>query len=207
MEEAGEPNTALLRQALSIAGRHKLPVTARSLTQKEYAAAMRREWGCVLGGGALVLVFLPFAFAFGGDGDVQVDDSFDFDLAIAIAPYAFGLALLLWLASFVMKWRAGKGYADPGIKVEVWDEGVTVTSPGQRHTLAFADVAPALRAAGLGSNKFIGITLASPIGPLELDDLGFKSGRVAAAAIVARHAAARGADGKKEGLVVPPVES
>lgn len=185
-----EREQALLRHVLWIAGRHKLPLTARSLTQKEYAAKMRREWGCVLNGGALLLVFLPFSFAFGGGEDVRSDDTFGLDAAIWIAPYAFGLALLLWLASFVMKWRAGKGYADPGIKVEIWDEGATITGPGRRHTLAFADMAPELRTAGLGSAKFLGIVLATPIGPLALDDLGFKGGRIAAAAIVGRCVAA-----------------
>lgn len=185
-----ERDAALLRQALWIAGRHKLPLTARSFTRKEHVAAMRREWGCVLNGAALLLVFLPFSFAFGGDEDVRSDDTFGWDVAIWIAPYAFGLALLLWLASLVMKWRAGKGYADPGIEVEVWDEGATITGPGQRHTLAFADMAPELRTVGLGSAKFLGIVLASPIGPLALDDLGFKGGRAAAAAIVRQCVAA-----------------
>ena len=185
-----ERDAALLRQALWIAGRHKLPLSARSFTHKEYTASMRRQWGCVLNGAALVLVFLPFSFAFGGDEDVSSDDTFGWDAAIWIAPYAFGLALLVWLASFVVKWRAGKGYADPGIKVEVWDEGVTVTSPGHRHTLAFADLKPELCNVGLGGAKFLGIVLASPTGPLALDDLAFKGGRTAAAAIVGRCVAA-----------------
>src|SRR5687767_6997544 len=157
-EAEREREEGLIRQALWIAGRNKLPVTARSLTQKEYAAAMRREWGCVLRGGALLVIFLPFGFAFGGNPDPRVDDRFGIDFAIAIAPYAFGLAVLLFLTSFVAKWRAGKGYADPGIAIEVWDGGVTLTSPGQRHSLAFADLAPTLRNEALGGAKFLGIT-------------------------------------------------
>lgn len=179
-----ERHQAAVAQALEIAARNPLPLTARSLTAAENRALQRRELGCLFDGGATLLVIAPFTLLLSGDPA----------FAWAVAPWCLGAAPLVWALGWLLKWRAGRGYADPRIEIEASDEALTVRrggAPTERIDYAAASVT--VRPGAFDRNPFLAIVLDTPGGPVALDNSHFKRGRTTGAAILARMQAAGGA--------------
>jgi len=165
-------------QALALARRTPLPITARSLTEAEVARIDGRYVPVVLGiylAGAVPL-FLLFAFA-GNPGVPQ--------LALLLAAEA-ALGLLLWLLAR-RRARRRADYRDPRIVVEIGEGGATVRSAGRDYALGYREASVTFTAVRLrGVRHFLGLVLASPLGPLRLDALWFRPGRTLAAALAGK---------------------
>jgi hypothetical protein len=172
-----------LEQALSLAAKNPLPLTARSLTAEEIAAIDRRIYPIVLGlygvGAAGILLFAWF----GTEGAAGV-----FPVAAIVA-----LALLLPLCLFA-RFKAGrrKDYRDPLVSIAASGEGITIRSAGREARLAYRDVAPDAYILLPGAKSrvlFLGVVLDGPFGPVRLENMAYQAGTITAAAIVAqRHA-------------------
>jgi hypothetical protein len=170
-----------LEQALSLAGKNPLPLTARSLTAEEIAAIDRRIYPILFGlygvGATGILLVAWFGTA-ASDGAV-------FPIAAIVA-----LALLvpLWLFA---RFRAGrrKDYRDPMESVEARADGVTIRGAGREAPLGYSDlvVTGFILLPGAKSRVlFLGVTLDGPFGPVRLENMTYKDGTLAAAAIVAQ---------------------
>jgi hypothetical protein len=179
-------------QALELAATVKLPVTARSLTAAEIARIDGRYVPIIL---CIFLVFalplfLLFLFAGGeGPGSVAL-------LAGAVAL----LGSVLWL--FASRRARARGfYVDPQIVVEIGAERMILRAPGRIEELAYAGVKARIHHVRIRrSAYFLGLTLESPqFGPLRLEDLWFKPGRTAAAALAGRLEAS-GVLGREDGF-------
>ena len=182
MSEA-ERHEAAVKQAIEIAGRHPLPLHARSLTARENRAMAVREVGCLFDGGALLLFVLPFSLLLSGD----------WDFARSVAPWCLGAAPIVWGIGWLLKRRAGRGYVDPRIEVEATEEGVVVFHGDEtslRHDYAALSVAVVPGA--FERNPFLNIVLELPSGPIVLDNGHYRRGRTTGAAILARVKAAGG---------------
>ncbi len=93
---------------------------------------------------------------------------------------------ILWLVGR-RRGRHRRDYRDPRITVEIGEAGAVVRSPGRVDELAYAGTNVAFNTVNLrGTTHFMGLVLESPLGPLRLDDLWFKPGRTAAAALAGR---------------------
>lgn len=172
-----------LEQALNLAARYPLPLTARSLTVEEIAAIDRRSYPIVLGlfgVGAVGILLLAW---FGADGAAGL-----FPIVVIVA-----LALLvpLWLFA---RFRAARrrDYRDPMESVEASVDGVTIRSAGRVASLGYREVAvnDVILLGGAKSRVlFLGVALEGPFGTVRLENMTYKDGTLAAAAIVAqRHA-------------------
>jgi hypothetical protein len=170
------PDPDTLRQALRLAAKLDLPVTARSLTAEEMAAIDRRQWGCLLAPVGVLGLWLAFFLVY--DPPQRADD------ALVIAALLLLLPILLWLAT---RWRLSKpsGYVDPNIVLEVAGEGIAVAVDGRLHKLGFAEAAASfgyvLRRRG---GVFNGLVLDLPGRPVALGS-DMLHGLDAAAALVA----------------------
>lgn len=182
MSEA-ERHEAAVKQAIEIAGRHKLPLHARSLTARENRALQRKELGCLFDGGALLLVALPFSLLLSGDPGI----------AWRVAPWCLGAAAIVWATGKLLKWRAGRGYVDPRIEVEATEEGVVVFH-GDETSLRYdyGAIGVAVVPGPFERNPFLHIVLELPSGPIALDNGHYRRGRTTGAAILARVKAAGG---------------
>jgi hypothetical protein len=171
-----------LQQALDLAAKHPLPLTARGLTAEEIAAIDRRAYPVILGlygvGAAGILLFAWFGTEGAGV----------FPIAAVVA-----LALLapLWLFA---RFKAGrrKGYRDPLVSVTASADGVTIRSAGRGASLGYGDIVPGeyiLLSGAKSRVLFLGVALDGPFGPVRLENMAFAAGTITAAAIVAqRHA-------------------
>ncbi|MDB5710752.1 MAG: hypothetical protein JWL96_2822 [Sphingomonas bacterium] len=173
-----------LEQALNLAPKNPLPLTARSLTAEEVAAIDRRIYPIVFGlygvGAVGILLFAWFGTE-QGDGAV-------FPIAAIVA-----LVLLVPLGLFA-RFKAGrrKDYRDPLASIEASADGVTIRSAGRTARLDYRDVVVGefiLLAGAKSRVLFLGVALDGPFGPLRLENMAYQSGTITAAAIVAqRHA-------------------
>ena len=183
MSEA-ERHEAAVRQAIEIAGRHPLPLAARSLTAAENRKLQRKELGCLFDGGAFLLAVLPFSLLLSGDPGI----------AWRIAPWCLGAAPIVWGIGWLLKRRAGKGYVDPRIELEATEEGLIVfhgDGTSLRHD--YAALSLQVRPGAFERAEFLGIVLELPGGEaLSLDNSHYRFGRTAGAAILARVKAAGG---------------
>ncbi len=172
--DAGEPpaNDKAFREALEIAGRHKLPQAARTYTKAEIRMRNRSNRPVLFG----TIVVLILATLWGMLVDLE-----DLDLLWAVGPYAIGAIPIIGLIIFFWP-RRGIDYRDPRITIEAGDSSVTIADPAKAHVVDYTAAAFSL-VRGLGG-RFEGIVLESPLGPLSLDNIGFKLGRTTAAAIV-----------------------
>lgn len=165
-------------QALAHARTLTLPVTARSLTGAEIARIDGRSVPILLGIFFAVALPLLVLFAVAEPGRPG-------ELALAAAVVA-GLGALLWLIGR-RRASARSDYRDPQTMIELGTEAITLRAPGRLETLAYADAQIALEHVTLrNTTHFLGLVLQTPLGPLRLDDLWFKPGRNAAAALVGR---------------------
>jgi hypothetical protein len=169
-----------LEQALSLATKHPLPQTARSLTAEEIAAIDHRIYPILFGlyGVGVVAILLVAWFGTGGA----------FPIAAIVA-----LALLvpLWLFA---RFRAGrrKDYRDPLVLVAASAEGITIRNAGREAKLAYRDVVLGdfiLLAGAKSRVLFLGVMLDGPFGPVRLENMAYQSGTITAAAIVAQRQA------------------
>ncbi|WP_114954270.1 hypothetical protein [Sphingosinicella terrae] len=167
-------------QALAISTSHGLPITARSLTRREYIGAERKAWDFVLGVPAFLLFLWPFYSAF----------ELDFDFAFRFGPWMIGAALILWAILFFARRRAGRGYVDPRTKVEVAEIGITFTEPGRRELVSWPAASLMMAETLHRGDYFHGLRLDSPLGPIRLDNSHFKWGRTAAALLYGQCVAA-----------------
>lgn len=173
-----------LEQALNLAAKNPLPLTARSLTAEEIATIDRRIYPIVFGlYGVGVVGILLFAWFGTEQGDGAV-----FPIAAIVA-----LVLLVPLGLFA-RFKAGrrKDYRDPMASIEASLDGVTIRNAGRTARLDYREVVVAefiLLAGAKSRVLFLGVTLEGPFGPLRLENMAYQSGTVTAAAIVAqRHA-------------------
>lgn len=178
-----ERHEEAVKQALEIAARNPPPLTARSLTAAENRIAQRKELGCLFDGGAMLLLIAPVTLLLSGDPD----------FAWAVAPWCWAAAPVVWVIGWLLKWRAGRGYADPRIEVEAAADGLTVRRDGTEERLAYGALAVAVRPGAFDRNPFLGLVLELPDGPIALDNAHFRRGRTTGAAILARVQAAGGA--------------
>jgi hypothetical protein len=169
-------------QAIEIAGRNPLPLTARSLTAAENRTLQRKELGCLFDGGAMLLALLPLLLFLSGDPG----------FAWRVAPWCLGAAPLVWAIGWLLKWRAGRGYVDPRIEVEAAADGLTIRRGGAAERLDYGALSIAVRPGAFDRNPFEAIVLDLPGGPIELDNSHFKRGRTTGAAILAKAQAAGG---------------
>jgi hypothetical protein len=174
---------AAVAQAIEIAARNPLPLTARSLTAAENGAMQRRELGCLFDGGARLLLLLPLLLLLSGDPAI----------VWRAAPWCVGAAPLVWGLGRLLKWRAGRHYVDPRIKLEAGADGLTVWH-GEQIPLPcdYADLSVAVRPGAFDRNPFLGLVLELPEGPILLDNHHYKNGRTTGAAILVRVQAAGG---------------
>ncbi len=181
MSEA-ERHEKAVAQAIEIAGRNPLPLTARSLTAAENRALQRKEIGCLFDGGAMLLALMPLMLLLSGDPA----------FAWRVAPWCLGAAPVVWAIGWLLKWRAGRGYVDPRIELEASEDGLTIRRGGVAERLDYAGLSIAVRAGAFERNPFEAIVLDAPSGPITLDNGHFKRGRTTGAAILARVRAAGG---------------
>ena len=180
-----------LEQALSLAGKHPLPLTARSLTAEEIATIDHRIYPILFGiygfGVAVILLFAWFG--------TEERDGAVFPVA---AIFALVLLIPLWLFA---RFKAGrrKDYRDPMESVAASAEGITIRSAGRAAKPDYRDVVVSgfvLLPGAKSRVLFLGVALDGPFGPLRLENMAYKDGTITAAAIVSqRHAL---------GLAVPP---
>jgi hypothetical protein len=164
-------------QALALAARTPLPLVARSLTAAEVARIDGRATAVMLTiFGIFALPLLAIA-AFSGLTRGQ--------LAITAAAVAF-FAVILWLLGR-RRARARRAYVDPQMELEIGPEAMILHRPGRVETLTYADARISWKTATpRGVPYFLGLSLETPDGPLPLDDLWFRPGRRAAAAVAGR---------------------
>jgi hypothetical protein len=164
-------------QALELAGRTTLPLTARSLTEAEIARVDGRVVPVLLGLYLVPALPLLLIAAFSGLGAGA--------LALTAA-FAALLAGLLWVVAH-RRARARNFYRDPQAVLEIGTDAMTLRTPGHVDKLAYADTRFAVESVRLrGATYFLGLVLETPRGPLRLEDLWCKPGRTAAAAVVGR---------------------
>ncbi|HEX8366146.1 MAG TPA: hypothetical protein VF603_12775 [Allosphingosinicella sp.] len=169
-------------QALALAARTELPLVARSLTAAEVARIDGRATAVLLG---IFAVFALPVLAIAALSGLAAGP-----LAITAAIVAL-LAAILWLAGR-RRARARRAYSDPQTELEIGPDAMTLRRPGRVETLAYADARIAWNTATpRGVPYFLGLSLETPDGPLPLDDLWFKPGRTAAAAVAGRIEAER----------------
>ena len=170
-----------LEQALNLAAKNPLPLTARSLTAEEVAAIDRRIYPIVFGlYGVGVVGILLFAWFGTEQGDGAV-----FPIAAIVA-----LVLLVPLGLFA-RFKAGrrKDYRDPMASIETSQDGVTIRSAGRTATLGYGEVVVndfILLAGAKSRVLFLGVAVDGPFGPVRLENMAYQSGTITAAAIVAQ---------------------
>jgi hypothetical protein len=172
--DAGEPaaDDKAFREALAIAGRHKLPQTARTYTKAEIRMRNRSNRPALFG----TIVFLILAILWGMLVELE-----DLDLLWAVGPYAIGAIPIIGLVIFFWP-RRGIDYRDPRISIEAGEAALTIADPAGAHVLDYATL-PFTLIRGLGGG-FAGIVLDGPLGSISLDNIGYKFGRTTAAVIV-----------------------
>lgn len=172
-----------LEQALDLAAKHPLPLTARSLTAQEIAAIDHRIYPIIFGLYGVGAVGILLVAWFGAEGKVDL-----FPIAAVVA-----LVLLVPLGLFA-RFKAGrrKDYRDPLVSIAADGEGITIRSAGREARLAYRDIALSgfvLLPGAKSRVLFLGVALDGPFGPLRLENLAYRDGTITAAAIVAqRHA-------------------
>jgi membrane protein implicated in regulation of membrane protease activity len=163
-------------QALALAARTELPLVARSLT----AAVARID-----GRATTVMLGIFGVFALPVLAIAALSGLTAGQLAITAVAAAL-LAALLWLLGR-RRARARRAYLDPQIELEIGPDAMTLRRRGRVETLTYADARVAWKTATpRGVPYFLGLSLETPDGPLLLDDLWFRPGRTAAAAVVGR---------------------
>ncbi len=174
------------QQAISLARRRPLPITARRMTPQEIATTDRLFYPAILGVYAIGALGLLTALWFGGDRDSMP--------MLPIVAIVLILFVPLWLFA---RWKAGRrqDYRDPGINVDVGEDEIAIRHPGSTIHIRYADavipgfiVQGAALARGARTRRvlFLGITLNTPIGPLAIENRNYKLGTRTAAAIVKR---------------------
>lgn len=164
-------------QAIGHAGGLTLPLSARSLTKAE---AVAKD-----GGPAFILYLLTaMTFLVGAGLIVGSGEALGRKLV-----WTGALGMVTFAMYFLARARGDRrrAYVDPGIMVEVTDEGVTVRDGGAAHALP--DHQPRYEFTYYShrdSISFLGIKLQSPIGLIDLQDKCYVGARDAAAAIVLR---------------------
>jgi hypothetical protein len=172
-----------LEQAVNLAAKNPLPLTARSLSAEEIAAIDHRIYPIVFGIYAVGAIGILLFARFGTEGEAGL-----FPIAAIVA---LVLLVPLWLfARFKAERR--KAYRDPLQSVEASVDGVTIRDAGRTARIAYGEVAVAeviLLSGAKSRVLFLGVALDGPFGPVRLENMAYKHGTLAAAAIVAqRHA-------------------
>lgn len=165
---------AAVEAALKLAGRQALPVSARSLTRGELLDKHRSVIGLASLG---LLVFFLFAlFLVAGEGRA---------LASAVTMIALVAAAAMFVAGRARMGRHA-GYRDPRIRIEARDDGVEYSGPDGVRRIGWSEIEAKVNYA-VGENRhvmFTGLTLASPFGPITLEDGWYANGQALAAEIV-----------------------
>ncbi len=182
MSDRQQRHEAAVGQALEIAARNPLPLAARSLTAAENRALQRKELGCLFDGGAMLLLLLPLLLFLSGDPA----------FVWRVAPWCVGAAPLVWAIGWLLKWRAGRGYADPGIEIEAAADGLTIRRGQAAERIDYGALSLAVRPGAFDRNPFLSVVVDLPAGPIELDNSHFRRGRTTGAVILARVQAAGG---------------
>lgn len=182
MSDTQERHAAAVGQALEIAARNPLPLTARSLTPAENRSMQRKEIGCLFDGGAMLLLLLPLLLFLSGDPA----------FVWRVAPWCVGAAPLVWTTGKLLKWRAGRGYVDPGIGIEAAADGLTIRRGQAAERIDYGALSLAVRPGAFDRNPFLSVVLELAAGPIELDNSHFRRGRTTGAAILAQVQAAGG---------------
>lgn len=178
---AQERHERAVAQAIEIAGRHELPLSARSLTAGENRKLQRGEIGCLFDGAAMLLALTPFVLLLSGDPA----------FAWRVGPWCLGAAPLVWAIGWLLKRRAGRGYVDPLIVIEAREDGLGIgRGGGVPERVDYGALAIRVRPGAFEDNPFLSIVLDLPDGAIELDNGHFKFGRTTGAAILARAQAA-----------------
>ncbi len=164
--------------AIGEAERIALPVATRSLTRVEMLGRQQGRSTLALIAFALLalilLLMLVMASATPGRGLA----------AWLIAVPAGGWAV--WLIGRRRE-RRDAAYRDPGIAIEVREDGMTIAAPAGEERLSWGEVAlEVLPVTYSKSTHFGGIRLETRFGPQQVDDVWYRDGRRAAAAIVGR---------------------
>lgn len=164
-------------QAIGIAAGVALPASTRSLTRAE---AMGQDGGraLILYLMALLVPLLVLALVIESNADLKSK----------IIWMVVGAALTIIISYVARGIQQRRGaYVDPGIVVEVSEDGVSVRSPAGVHALADHELRyDFVHYSHDGSVTFLGIKLDTPLGVLELQDQWYRGARQVAAAIVAR---------------------
>lgn len=201
MEEAKKAReNSMIASALDIAGRHKLPQTARSYSAAEQAEAARKAWAFFGYGAALLAVIMPFGI-FVAAGEPSYTEASaraaerEMALALTIAPWCFGFAPLMaalswWRRRAIAARHAAGGYTDPGVTVEIGEERLSIVSPEGREELSYEEAAGHIVELLGGGDSFEGLVLEAKAGPVRLDNANMKFGRTTGACLIARCVAA-----------------
>ena len=188
-EAMGPREKSVIASALEIAGRHKLPQTARSYTAAEQAQGARKSWAFFGYGAAWLALIMPFGLAFGSNISTFDAAAAEQDLALGLtlAPWCFGFALLMaaltwWRRRAITARHAAGGYTDPGIIVEVSEQRLLIVSSKGREELNYE------QAAGLITELLPGpgLVLEVMAGPIRLDNANMKFGRTTGACLIGR---------------------
>ena len=168
-----------LGRALGVeAGNVPLPVTARSLTRAEMRAREQRGllWlgGAYLLFGAVALAVILLA---------ETSPTVVRWLPAGFAVVGLGLILFAWL-----RLRRHHAYEDPRLTVEVGEDEVTISGPGDSIAQSYGEIVVSrlVTRSSPGSVYFDGIVLETKLGPVALGDPGFAGGNAAAGAILRR---------------------
>lgn len=170
--------------ALAAAGDRPLPIAATSLSRD---AVLSRHQVLLFFGGLLIAAGILTAILFALQQRPETrGDMLVFTLFFAVA--------ISWAFYFVVqrRLREPRAYRDPGITIEVRDDGVLLAAPAASHKLDWGEIkARITTVTHQDCIYFEGLALESPFGTQKLNDAWYRNGRIAAAAIVREMEAAR----------------
>lgn len=165
-----------VEDALTLARRSALPVTARSHTKAFYAARYRK-FGLIFGAVYSVLAGLILL-------GLLLDGGQDSAVLTIVAPSSLIGGVAVHLA---IRWhmRRHGDYRDPGIAVDVGADGIVARGAGGDRRLRWQEIEASVNWLKIkGSVYFVGLWLQSPLGPVDLREESYRGGRLAAALIV-----------------------
>jgi len=158
------------------AGAGPLPVSARSRTPGEVRRRAARAINWMIGAFVLILIAYGATLLLAETQPTRV----------AWMPVVFGVGAAVIAFAAVRKLRPVWGYRDPGLTVDVSDDGVTVSGPDGSDSRAYdaVSIARIVTRTPRNSVYFEGIVLETDFGPVLLGDAIFAGGNAAAGAIL-----------------------